>query len=212
MWRSVVWKLERAGRGRTDVHLSCLPKITQLQESATFVAANTEAFEKQGPLNAIPDARSNFPSKAPALCFQPHHFCTTFPQLDELLSQLGQSFLPNLTHGSVYTLEMPFMYGMKSAQARAYASVAMEAVESSDEEVEVHAVGDLLGTAELKVDPKMKKKRQKLYRRQVKVETEAWQQAAAEYREVIVDMCRKNLAPNLPFAQALLLGWFEPLR
>ncbi|CAM6076268.1 unnamed protein product [Sphagnum tenellum] len=212
MWRSVVWKLERAGRGRTDVHLSCLPKITQLQESATFVAANTEGFEKQGPLNAIPDARSNFPSKAPALCFQPPHFCTTFPQLDELLSQLGQSFPPNLTHGSVYTSEMPFMYGMKSAQARAYASVAMEAVESSDEEVEVHAVGDLLGTAELKVDPKMKKKRQKLYRRQVKVETEAWQQAAAEYREVIVDMCRKNLAPNLPFAQALLLGWFEPLR
>ncbi|KAL6499178.1 DNA-directed RNA polymerase 2B, chloroplastic/mitochondrial [Orobanche hederae] len=51
-----------------------------------------------------------------------------------------------------------------------------------------------------------------LRRRQVKIETEAWQQAAKEYRELLNDMCEKKLAPNLPYMKSLFLGWFEPLR
>ncbi|CAA0823336.1 DNA-directed RNA polymerase 2-chloroplastic/mitochondrial [Striga hermonthica] len=51
-----------------------------------------------------------------------------------------------------------------------------------------------------------------LRRRQVKVETEAWEQAAKEYRELLNDMCEKKLAPNLPYVKSLFLGWFEPLR
>lgn len=51
-----------------------------------------------------------------------------------------------------------------------------------------------------------------LRRKQVQVETEAWQEAAREYRELLVDMCEQKLAPNLPYMKSLFLGWFEPLR
>lgn len=51
-----------------------------------------------------------------------------------------------------------------------------------------------------------------LRKRQAKIETEAWQEAAKEYMELLNDMCEKNLAPNLPYMKTLFLGWFEPLR
>lgn len=51
-----------------------------------------------------------------------------------------------------------------------------------------------------------------LRRRQVKIESEAWEQAAKEYRELLDDMCAHKLAPNLPYIKSLFLGWFEPLR
>ncbi|KAL9231262.1 hypothetical protein vseg_006511 [Gypsophila vaccaria] len=53
---------------------------------------------------------------------------------------------------------------------------------------------------------------QTLRNRQIKLETELWQQAANEYRELLADMCKLNLAPNLPYVKSLFLGWFEPLR
>ncbi|XP_003577161.2 DNA-directed RNA polymerase 1B, mitochondrial [Brachypodium distachyon] len=51
-----------------------------------------------------------------------------------------------------------------------------------------------------------------LRQRQVRIETEAWEQAAKEYRELLADMCEHKLAPNLPYVKSLFLGWFEPLR
>lgn len=51
-----------------------------------------------------------------------------------------------------------------------------------------------------------------LKRRQIKMETEAWEQAAKEYQELLEDMCEQKLAPNLPYVKSLFLGWFEPLR
>ncbi|KAB5544703.1 hypothetical protein DKX38_012815 [Salix brachista] len=51
-----------------------------------------------------------------------------------------------------------------------------------------------------------------LKRRQIKMETEAWEQAAQEYQEMLEDMCEQKLAPNLPYVKSLFLGWFEPLR
>lgn len=51
-----------------------------------------------------------------------------------------------------------------------------------------------------------------LRRRQIQIETEAWEQAAEEYRELLADMCQQKLAPNLPYVKSLFLGWFEPLR
>ncbi|KAJ6794908.1 DNA-directed RNA polymerase 1B, mitochondrial-like [Iris pallida] len=51
-----------------------------------------------------------------------------------------------------------------------------------------------------------------LRRRQIRVETEAWEQAAREYKELLADMCERKLAPNLPYVKSLFLGWFEPLR
>ncbi|XP_050380024.1 DNA-directed RNA polymerase 2, chloroplastic/mitochondrial [Argentina anserina] len=49
-----------------------------------------------------------------------------------------------------------------------------------------------------------------LKRRQIKIETEAWEAAAKEYRELLMDMCEQKLAPNLPYMKSLFLGWFEP--
>jgi DNA-directed RNA polymerase len=51
-----------------------------------------------------------------------------------------------------------------------------------------------------------------LRRRQIKMETEAWDDAAKEYQELLTDMCEHKLAPNLPYMKSLFLGWFEPLR
>lgn len=51
-----------------------------------------------------------------------------------------------------------------------------------------------------------------LRRRQIKIETEAWEAAAKEYQELLVDMCEQKLAPNLPYVKSLFLGWFEPLK
>ncbi|GER46969.1 DNA-directed RNA polymerase [Striga asiatica] len=51
-----------------------------------------------------------------------------------------------------------------------------------------------------------------LRRRQVKAETEAWENMTAEYRDMEREMCEKKLAPNLPHVKQLILGWFEPLR
>lgn len=51
-----------------------------------------------------------------------------------------------------------------------------------------------------------------LRKRQIKIETEAWEEAAKEYQELLADMCEQKLAPNLPYVKSLFLGWFEPLR
>ncbi|CAD5189963.1 unnamed protein product [Musa acuminata subsp. malaccensis] len=51
-----------------------------------------------------------------------------------------------------------------------------------------------------------------LRQRQIKIETDAWEQAAKEYKELLTNMCERKLAPNLPYVKSLFLGWFEPLR
>lgn len=113
---------------------------------------------------------------------------------------------------------------------RGYASVA-EAVPATDAEEEMSVVDEI----ELLLEEMMREEHteevtlpcerqqteeggvslsnhQTLRRRQVKIETEAWEQAANEYRELLMDMCEQKLAPNLPYMKSLFLGWFEPLR
>ncbi|XP_076919074.1 DNA-directed RNA polymerase 1B, mitochondrial-like [Bidens hawaiensis] len=51
-----------------------------------------------------------------------------------------------------------------------------------------------------------------LRKRQIQIETEAWENAAKEYQELLTDMCDQKLAPNLPYVKSLFLGWFEPLK
>ncbi|XP_004491958.1 DNA-directed RNA polymerase 2, chloroplastic/mitochondrial isoform X2 [Cicer arietinum] len=55
-------------------------------------------------------------------------------------------------------------------------------------------------------------KYKELRKRQVKTETEVWEEAAKEYKELLMDMCEQKLAPNLPYMKSLFLGWFEPLK
>ncbi|XP_068651782.1 DNA-directed RNA polymerase 3, chloroplastic-like isoform X2 [Aristolochia californica] len=57
----------------------------------------------------------------------------------------------------------------------------------------------------------VRRKYNKLRRRQIKEETQAWERATKEYRELEREMCEKKLAPNLPYVKSLCLGWFEPL-
>ncbi|NP_001289520.1 DNA-directed RNA polymerase 2, chloroplastic/mitochondrial [Nicotiana sylvestris] len=114
---------------------------------------------------------------------------------------------------------------------KSYASVAEAvAVSSTDAEEDVSVVDEVHELlTELKKEEKKQfafrrrkqrmltsgmghRKYQTLKRRQVKVETEAWEQAAKEYKELLFDMCEQKLAPNLPYVKSLFLGWFEPLR
>ncbi|XP_028550491.1 DNA-directed RNA polymerase 2B, chloroplastic/mitochondrial isoform X1 [Dendrobium catenatum] len=101
---------------------------------------------------------------------------------------------------------------------RGLASVAEEVV-STDVDEDVEACVELK-TIESSEESARKKqaalmsarKFHRLRRRQIKLETEAWEQAAKEYRELLEEMCKKKLAPNLPYVKSLFLGWFEPLR
>ncbi|XP_028761873.1 DNA-directed RNA polymerase 1B, mitochondrial [Neltuma alba] len=111
--------------------------------------------------------------------------------------------------------------------ARGFASVA-EAIESEESEEDFSGSDDnqqLFGQMkkQAKAQPQAQKpvhemagaarhRYKMLCRRQVKMETEAWERAAEEYQELLADMCEQKLAPNLPYMKSLFLGWFEPLR
>ena len=109
----------------------------------------------------------------------------------------------------------------------AFASSGTEAIEHGEyehEEIELHGssgVESVIENCENRETESEKenlerrnvqKKRAALYKRQMKIETEAWTNAEAEYRSLMEEMCRKKLAPNLPAVQMMLLGWYEPLR
>lgn len=101
---------------------------------------------------------------------------------------------------------------------RGFASAAEAVVSTEDESDEVQELISHMAR-EIKVvkQPKFvgemaQGKYFALRRRQIKMETEAWQEAAKEYQELVDDMCEQKLAPNLPYMKSLFLGWFEPLR
>lgn len=112
---------------------------------------------------------------------------------------------------------------------KGYASVA-EAVSSTDIEEDTSSVDEV---QDLVKEMRKEERRQSHFRwrnlrnqtrgmsqskylalrkRQVKIETEAWEQAVKEYKELLEDMCEQKLAPNLPYMKKLFLGWFEPFR
>lgn len=96
---------------------------------------------------------------------------------------------------------------------RGYATVA-QAIESTDTEddyVEVQELLEQMVKADHKLDCNSYKYKM-LKKRQIKMETEAWEEAAREYEELLEDMRVQKLAPNLPYMKSLFLGWFEPLR
>ncbi|KAK9144130.1 hypothetical protein Sjap_004033 [Stephania japonica] len=112
---------------------------------------------------------------------------------------------------------------MSSISVRAF-STSVEAIsaESDEDGCGVNEIQEEMGKEE--GDCKVGKKRsrylgygisvrkyQLLKKRQVKIETEAWEQAAKEYKELVDEMCKNKLSPNLPYIKMLFLGWFEPL-
>ncbi|XP_074274815.1 DNA-directed RNA polymerase 1B, mitochondrial-like isoform X2 [Silene latifolia] len=102
---------------------------------------------------------------------------------------------------------------------RHYASAAAEAVvsTSAEEDEEICELTYKMSKRQIKreralVHGMSPGKYDALKKRQTKVETEAWEEAAREYQELLTIMCEKKLAPNLPYIKSLFLGWFEPLR
>lgn len=120
--------------------------------------------------------------------------------------------------------------GSRMIAARSVASAAqVETVSSEEDDLSLPDIGRLIDERKVVSVPVdgdfgVKKKSQKivggvgqakhwaLRKRQIKIETEAWEQAAKEYKELLSDMCEQKLAPNLPYMKSLFLGWFEPLR
>lgn len=114
---------------------------------------------------------------------------------------------------------------------KAFASTAVEAVVSSDVDEEAFTSSDegrgqlnrlksnnivrevnRNQNSEVGERTMSKAKYQALRKRQMQLESDAWESAAQEYRELMADMCAHKLAPNLPYVKSLFLGWFEPLR
>jgi DNA-directed RNA polymerase N-terminal len=51
-----------------------------------------------------------------------------------------------------------------------------------------------------------------LRKRQIESETQAWEEALREYKELEMTMLEKKMAPSLPYVKSLCLSWFEQLR
>ncbi|XP_021815123.1 DNA-directed RNA polymerase 1, mitochondrial-like [Prunus avium] len=146
-----------------------------------------------------------------------------FRQVGDMASQKDEL-------GRCSSLNPSFPYGISGFcnYAKGYASVA-EAIASTDGEEdssgseEIQEMLEDLIRENNKVESHFKQpkrvvvgmglgKYNLLRKRQIKLETEAWQEAAKEYQELLADMCEQKLAPNLPYIKSLFLGWFEPLR
>jgi DNA-directed RNA polymerase N-terminal len=59
---------------------------------------------------------------------------------------------------------------------------------------------------------KVKEDYYSLRKRQIEAETQAWEEALREYKELERTMLEKKLAPSLPYVKTLCLSWFEQLR
>lgn len=168
---------------------------------------------------------SNFPHKQDQIHLNSFYQQTISPSIGGLLPQ-KDTFVKNsdfLKSSNNYILSAFSNY----YYSRFYASVS-EAIASTESEEDVDEIQELLDqmSKENKVvmpnfhqvkQPKLvggmgQGKYNMLRRRQIKMETEAWEEAAKEYQELLTDMCEQKLAPNLPYMKSLFLGWFEPLR
>lgn len=135
-------------------------------------------------------------------------------------SKLGTVQNRELLIDSRYPLASPsaFLLDSKGFATAASEIVSTDVEEEEEEEMqslleELSKEGENSEQIHLKKTNEMSKgKYRRLRRRQVKVETEAWEEAAKECREFLKDMCEHKLAPNLPYMKSLFLGWFETLR
>lgn len=145
--------------------------------------------------------------------------------------QKGESLPKTLGHVNPSIMEVSGV----PRNSRSFASVA-EAVSSTDADEDTSTIEEMQRLLELsseisggKEDKRFKElqwtqqfprikagmsavKYTMLRRRQIQIETEAWETAAKEYKELLMDMCERKLAPNLPYMKSLFLGWFEPFR
>ncbi|CAL5399179.1 unnamed protein product [Camellia sinensis] len=192
-----------------------LKKLKSSDESCSFLSSYSSLKFYQD---------SNFTEKIRPSETQTHvnyeYSVVGFPQRRGLFSQKEEMGMCNLS-----CFSNPFSFSGLCGYARAYGSVA-EAIDSTEEEdsdeiqeliEEMNRVSNLESNVQQAKQPKLvggmgEGKYHMLRRRQIKMETEAWEEAAKEYQELLMDMCEQKLAPNLPYMKSLFLGWFEPLR
>ncbi|THF94677.1 hypothetical protein TEA_015539 [Camellia sinensis var. sinensis] len=192
-----------------------LKKLKSSDESCSFLSSYSSLKFYQD---------SNFTEKIRPSETQTHvnyeYSVVGFPQRRGLFSQKEEMGMCNLS-----CFSNPFSFSGLYGYARAYGSVA-EAIDSTEEEdsdeiqeliEEMNRVSNLESNVQQAKQPKLvggmgEGKYHMLRRRQIKMETEAWEEAAKEYQELLMDMCEQKLAPNLPYMKSLFLGWFEPLR
>ncbi|KAK9676163.1 hypothetical protein RND81_11G058800 [Saponaria officinalis] len=138
----------------------------------------------------------------------------------------GDVLSQNNETGSYYmrSSRNPFgIFGVCNQPMRHYGSAAAEAIvsTSSEDDEEIRELVAEMSKQQRKkvqtlashsVSGMSQGKYNALRKRQTKVETEAWHDAAREYQELLTDMCEQKLAPNLPYIKSLFLGWFEPLK
>lgn len=185
-------------------------KLLSPSDSSSFmrVSKSLSLFERASPPETKPMVNSRF-------------LHVGFSKVG-IFSEKTQLGMPNFQFS-----EYPFGFYLS---ARGFASVA-EAIESDETEEDFSSGSDdnnqqlirYVKKKETTQPPHLQKAKHEvggvlsyrdkmLRRRQVKMETEAWERAAEEYQELLTDMCEQNLAPNLPYMKSLFLGWFEPLR
>lgn len=144
-------------------------------------------------------------------------------QTGEFLSRFNEMGSPNF----IFSANPIGIYGICDQPKCYYASAAEAITVSSSEDDETRELVEKINKVESAKDVKRPNLRRKegdkliagmppgrynaLRKRQVKIETEAWNEAAKEYQELLADMCEQKLAPNLPYMKSLFLGWFEPL-
>lgn len=144
-------------------------------------------------------------------------------QTGEFLSRFSEMGGSNF----IYSANPIGIYGICDQQKCCYATAAEAIPVSSSEDDEirelVEEINKVEGVKSVKQPTLRRKQGDKLIagmppgrynalrKRQVKIETEAWNEAAKEYQELLADMCEQKLAPNLPYMKSLFLGWFEPL-
>lgn len=150
--------------------------------------------------------------------------CENFATLGMGLVQYGKfSSKEEVVRASIGCFPSLNMFSEIGNSPKGYASVAEAVVASTDTEEDVveevqglvkeMRKGDDQGFAFRKRrERSVDHNRSKEYKEQVRIETEAWEKAAREYKELLEDMCAHKLAPNLPYMKTLFLGWFEPLR
>ncbi|XP_065879768.1 DNA-directed RNA polymerase 1B, mitochondrial [Euphorbia lathyris] len=190
-----------------------LPKRAAYSKKLKFLSDHTKSHQDSNLLEKIrPQTRLN--SNSP-------HSVLAFCQNSLLSSHNDDLIKPSFTN-SINPFGFPSFF-------KGYATAAAETIASTDE-------SDFSGSDELQEHIKETQKQHQqielqfrsqqkktiagipigkytlLKKRQIKIETEAWEEAAQEYQELLTDMCEKKLAPNLPYVKSLFLGWFDPFR
>lgn len=138
---------------------------------------------------------------AQSTCLEP----LPIPQLTEFLRNSFVGFNSSAAPASVL-IESPAVQSIEEQSARTFRPEPL-----SKETQSAKMNTSEAPSTETPPQESLKSRHIRLMRRQMKIESEAWQRATQEYKNTLEEMCKNQLAPNLPFMKSMFLSWFEPL-